>query len=524
MRRYDPSRPLHYEGAIRTEWTREQAVSDITCPMYPEIAAIVEHATSGSQQRPLIMAEYSHAMGNSNGTLAEYWDAIEATPGLQGGFIWEWWDHGLVQTLPDGTQRWAYGGDYGDAPNDGNFCIDGLVWPDRRPKPAMWEHKHIAAPVRAAADPDEVRRGRVRITNRLDFTDLGWLRAVYEVSVDGEVVHAADVDLPAIGPGQTTLLDLPGWRLPDAHGEIWLTLRFVSSAELPWAPESFEVCWAQIPIADNKSMDRTDEDQSQADVDDAGLLTDEIFAAPPTLSVWRAPTDNDRIGGMARRWQRWGLPNPERHLVGVERDRTTTLVRSRYETRSGAVIGHKQRMSRLGDGGLAVQEMALIPEPLSDVARVGTVFELKPGFEQVEWFGRGPHETYPDRKRGGGTGRWHATVDELYVPYIRPQENGGRADVRWLELRDRRGSGLRIELDVPRQVSISHFRAADLAAATHDVDLRPRPETIVHIDAAHRGLGTASCGPDTLPSYLVTPGEYRWSWSIRPIGEEEGKA
>ena len=148
LRRYDPSRPLHYEGAIRYDWTSDQGISDLTCPMYPPISAIVGHARSGLQRHPLIMCEFSHAMGNSNGTLAEYWDAIESTPGLQGGFIWEFWDHGLVQTLPDGRTRWAYGGDFGEQPHDGNFVCDGMVWPDRRPKPAMWEHKRLAAPVR----------------------------------------------------------------------------------------------------------------------------------------------------------------------------------------------------------------------------------------------------------------------------------------------------------------------------------------------------------------------------------------
>ncbi len=150
VRRTDPSRPLHYEGAIRLDWFADQAVTDITCPMYPPIDAIVAYASSGRARRPLIMCEYSHAMGNSNGTLAEYWEAIEATPGLQGGFIWEWRDHGLVQELPDGSSRDAYGGDFGDEPNDGNFCIDGITFPDRSPKPALWEHRQLALPVRVA--------------------------------------------------------------------------------------------------------------------------------------------------------------------------------------------------------------------------------------------------------------------------------------------------------------------------------------------------------------------------------------
>jgi beta-galactosidase len=153
---------------------------------------------------------------------------------------------------------------------------------------------------------------------------------------------------------------------------------------------------------------------------------------------------------------------------------------------------------------------------------VGTVLEFSAGLEQVEWFGTGPHETYPDRKRGGAVGRWRSTVTDQYVPYIWPQENGGHADVRWLELGDGRGRTVRLGFDAPCQVSATHFRATDLAAATHDVELTPRAETVVHVDAAHRGLGTASCGPDTLPTYLVGPGEYRWAWTLQPRLSRKG--
>ena len=196
LRRYDPSRPLHYEGAIRFDWTSDQRVSDLTCPMYPEIGAIVEHARSGLQRHPLILCEYSHAMGNSNGTLAEYWDAIESNPGLQGGFIWEWWDHGLVQAMPDGTTRWAYGGDFGETPHDGNFVADGLNWPDRRPKPAMWEARALNAPIAIERDGDGLR-----VTNRQSFTDLGWLRASWELTVDGDRIAGGRPRAPEDRPG-----------------------------------------------------------------------------------------------------------------------------------------------------------------------------------------------------------------------------------------------------------------------------------------------------------------------------------
>ena len=522
LRRYDPSRPLHYEGAIRFDWTSDQDVSDITCPMYPEIASIVAHATSGRQRHPLIMCEFSHAMGNSNGTLADYWDAIESTPGLQGGFIWEWWDHGLVQTLPDGRRRWAYGGDFGDAPNDGNFCIDGLVWPDRTPKPALWEHKQLASPVRASAGSDGLRGGRLEIENRQHFRDLSWLRARYEVSVDGEVVRDGDLALPATAPGARATVALPegaGRSPKDRAGEAWLTVRFLTAEAEAWAPAGFEVGWSQVrldkPTSARRSSGAAGKDRPEVDRD--GLLVHPLLSAPPLLSLWRAPTDNDRIGVAARQWQAAGTDSLERRLTSIEESGDATVVRSEYVTKAGIVVRHEQTLRCTAGGGIAVEEVAEIPAELTDLARVGTVFETVPGLEEIEWFGLGPHESYPDRKRGARVGRWRSSVSDMYVPYVRPQENGGRAEVRWVELGGAAAEGLRIELADPGQVCASHFRAADLAAASHDVDLSPRPETIVHLDAAHRGLGTASCGPDTLPQYLVGPGSYRWSWTLRGL-------
>jgi beta-galactosidase len=520
VRRYDPSRPLHYEGAIRFDWTSDQTVSDLTCPMYPMIESIVAHARSGRQRHPLIMCEYSHAMGNSNGTLGEYWDAIESTPGLQGGFIWEWWDHGLVQLLPDGRQRWAYGGDFGDQPNDGNFCIDGLVWPDRRPKPALWEHKQLAAPVRVSLSAaGEGPPGRLEIENRQDFRDLAWLRARYELIRAGEIVDAGELELPALGPGERRAVELPAAATATGDGEAWLTIRFLTREAQRWADAGFEVCWGQVSLT--AAGDRavvTNGAAGPVEVDDSGNLVHELLAAPPALALWRGPTDNDRIAGLGDRWAEWGVADLTRTIGAIERDDVSTLIRGEVRTGSGIAIRHEQRLSGLPDGGVRVEESAWIPDELVDLARVGTVLEVVPGLERLEWFGRGPHETYPDRRRGGAVGRWRSTVSEQYMPYVRPQENGGHADVRWLELRDESGRGLRIALDRPSQVSATHLRAADLAAASHDVDVTPRPETVIHLDAAHRGLGTASCGPDTLSEYLVGPGVYSWSWSMHPLG------
>jgi beta-galactosidase len=521
VRAYDPSRPLHYEGAIRFDWGVETDVTDLTCPMYPVIDSLIAHARNGTQQRPLIMCEYSHAMGNSNGSLSDYWDAIESTPGLQGGFIWEWWDHGLVQTLPDGTTRHAYGGDFGDLPNDGNFCIDGLVQPDRTPKPALWEHRAIAAPVRVHGDPADAAAGRIAIENRQAFRDLSWLQARWRLEIDGEVIREGELPLPPIGSGERVTAGIPDFAVPDDERfdglERWLTVSFTTREASAWAPAGFEVASGQVRVPhEARSASRTDE-QRAVDLDADGLLVEPLLASAPRLALWRAPTDNDRIAGLGDRWAAWGVDRLTRTLDGIERDGMSTVVRSRYRTRAGIDIPHTQRLTALETGGVCIDETVTIPPELDDLARVGTVFELRPGFEDLTFFGDGPHETYPDRRRGARVGRWRSTVSEQAFGYIRPQETGLHTEVRWLELMAADGSGLRIEPESPLAVSATHVRAEDLVSATHDVELRPRATTVVHVDAAHRGVGTGSCGPDTLEPYLVRPGTYRWAFELHPL-------
>ena len=524
VRRSDPSRPLHYEGAIRFDWTSDQTASDITCPSYPSIASIAEHGRSGRQLHPLIMCEYSHAMGNSNGTLADYWDAIESTPGLQGGFIWEFWDHGLVQDLADGTTRWAYGGDFGDEPNDGNFVLDGLVWPDRRPKPALFEYHQIAAPVRVTSDSTEdLTAGRIELENRQSWRDLSWLRAHWALEGDGEALVPGELPLPAINAGDRVPVEIPGWQIPPDDGrDLFLTVVFSTAEETDWAPAGHELGWGQLLVRHGAGSDRfvrLDDGSAPpaadapAPVDDEGRIVHPWLASSPELSLWRAPTDNDRIGGMAAIWAEAGLDRLSRRPGSIERGDGSATIVAEHPLTSGGIVRHEREVTATPNG-FVVRERVTVPEPLRDIARVGVTLETVPGFEDATWYGRGPHESYPDRKRSARIGRWESTVNDLAVPYVKPQENGGRADVRWLELADTTGRKLRLAFDRPLQVSATHHRAADLAAATHDVELSPSAATIVHLDVAHRGLGTASCGPDTTAAYLVGPGEYEWTWSL----------
>jgi len=516
VRAYDPSRPLHYEGAIRFDRYAGHTVTDVVCPMYASIEEIVSYARSARADRPLILCEYSHAMGNSNGTLAEYWQAIESTPGLQGGFIWELFDHGLTQRLPDGTVRWAYGGDFGDEPNDGNFCCDGLALPDRTPKPAMYEHRALAAPVAVSLDACDLTGGvvGVRVRNRQDFRDLSWLSAEWVVEVDGVQPRRGRAALPPLPPDASAILAVPEELVADlpAEGEVWLTLRVTASDEEVATP-------SQCLRADDRGLvSRLGADpdpRGEVHLDDEGLLVHPLLTEPPRLALWRAPTDNDRAGGMAARWDGHGLASPERRLVGVERDGARAVVRAEYLTGGGAVR-HEQVLTplRTPQGTLLlVEETAVVPAQLTDLPRVGTTFETVAGLDALEWFGRGPYETYPDRCAAGWVGRFAMNVDDAFTPYIRPQESGGRHGARRLRLSGS-AADLAVHLDTARQVSVTTYQHADLDAASRHGELVRRPGAVVHLDAAHRGLGTASCGPDTLPQYLVGPGTYRWAWTL----------
>ena len=446
------------------------------------------------------------------------------TPGLQGGFIWEWADHALTQHLPDGRTRWAFGGDFGDEPNDGNYVLDGLVWPDRRPKPVMWEHKALASVGLVTPEPDAIAAGRLQLVNRQHFLDLSWLRASYETAIDGVTKKTAEFELPATAAGGKAAIRLPEWAMPDATatGEPWLTLHFRTANALPWAPAGFEIATIQVPLPPGRLHAAAVPGEAQrgsrnVELDAEGRLIHPLLHASPALSLWRAPTDNDRNGGLAAQWQAWGVDRLERQLVDIEHHGESVVVTSHHVTAAGIVVRHRVIYTGDGPDVVRVEEDVEVPTELADLGRIGTVLETVPGLESLVWFGSGPHETYPDRKRSGLVGRWSSSVTEQHVPYIRPQENGGHADVRWLQVRRASGSGLRLEMDAPRQASATHFRAHDLAVATHVDELRAVAETVVHLDAAHRGLGTASCGPDTLPEYRIAAGRHRWAWTLRTL-------
>lgn len=527
LRRHDPTRPLQYEGAAKLGWADPDVASDIACPMYASLEDCLAHALSGQQTKPLIQCEYSHAMGNSNGTLADHWAAIEATPGLQGGFIWEFWDHGILQRVSDGRPagrggaglydngvaapgyRWAYGGDFGESIHDGAFIADGVVFPDRTPKPAMYEHREISAPLRIEC----FRHEGIVLGNHQHFRGLDWLTGEWRLDLADGTTLTAPAVLPNLCPGETAAVPLP-FEVPRDGGEAWLTLRVTVAEDQPWAPRGTTVCVPQVRLR-GPAVAEVAPVEGRIEVDGEGLLVHPLLTAAPTLSLWRAPTDNDELGGMARRWRSWGLDTLVRKAVSVSEDSGRVTVEAEYAGTTG-VVRHRQVLTPV-EGGVRVEEEAELPEAFDDVARVGTVFETVAGLDLLDWFGQGPWESYPDRSAGAPVGHHSVPVDELFTPYLRPQESGGRHGVRRFTLSAPDATGLAVALDEPRQISVTRYRAEDLASAGHHDELVPRPGCVVHIDAAHRGLGTASCGPDTSPSYLVAPGVHRWSWTLRAL-------
>ena len=499
IRRHDPSRPLHYEGAVfHHGWVDGGlAATDLVCPMYAPIDAIRAYGESGQGTRPLILCEYSHAMGNSNGSLADYWSVITSTPGLQGGFIWEWKDHGLRQRLPDGTVRLAYGGQFGESPHDGNFVADGLVSADLEPHPAMAEVAWVYRPVTVQRGR---RAGTLRVANRQSFTGLDVYRARWALLVNGEVLRRGTLTLPPVGPHTAVEVPMP-CAVPEGAGEVHLTVEFSLRRDTWFASAGHVVAVDQVEVraARPRRAGRFTPNHLAAAVD-------EVLVAPIALELFRATTDNDgfkllpelslrhKIGGDA--WQRWTEAGLHRHPADD-------------------LAEHTWSRAAAADGSVEYHHQVDVPEALADVARVGVSFALPARFSVMRWFGRGPHENYPDRRSGAALGIYEGPLDES--PYLVPQEFGLRTDCRWFELLDP-GSGQRVRVDVLQPAvlhcSATHYRSADLFAATTHTDLVARPEVVVHLDVAHRGLGTASCGPDVLPQYRLAAGRYRFAYRL----------
>ena len=556
VRGYDPARLVHYEGAINPDWKTGQRSTDIVCPMYPPIDRIVDFAQNADDPRPLIMCEYAHAMGNSVGNLKEYWEAIESQHGLQGGFIWDWVDQGLVKVDEEGREYWAYGGDFDDTINDMNFCINGLIFPDRTVHPAMLEVRKLFQPVKVEAL--DLQMGLFAVHNGYDFSTLEHLRGAWELVRDGDVLQSGQLPVLKTAPGTVEKVQLPYIEpQSDLAGEIWLMLRFTLAEVSTWAQAGHLVAWEQfmlpvsakvyaltlpgasaLHIEEGAETARIDGRDVSLEFDRAsGLLRrydwkgTSLLREGPSLNVWRAATDNDGFKWspddpvkLLYHWLEAGLNRIQHRLDSFELKQPAperVEIKSCFTSQAeGVEAGFTQEIAYhvYGNTALGIELNVKCFGDLPPLPRLGLTLSLPAGFETFTWLGRGPGESYNDRKAGVAVGLYRSTVGEQFVPYVMPQEHGNKTDVRWAALSNTDGTGLLVLSDSLLQVSASHFRDEDLYGALHTNELTPLRETILNLDAAQCGLGGASCGPGTLDRYLVWPGEFRLRLLFRPFG------
>ena len=533
----DPSRPLLYNPAENLPWV------DIISPMYPSVERLAAMAQDPAENRPIIMCEYAHAMGNGPGSLQEYWDVIERFSRLQGGFVWDWADQGLRQVTKEGEEWFAYGGDLGDEPNDGNFCMNGLVGPDRTPHPGLLELKKVYEPVKV--EPVDLVSGVLRVTNRYSSADLSRLEAAWTLEADGQVLQAGglpDLDLPAGGSVETSI---PYTRPELAPGaEYWLGLSFTQAGDVPWCPAGHEVAWAQFllpyQVPPQSLLPGTMPDLSVKEIGEAvivrgqdwsltfdrvtGYITDwkhrgrVVVGHGPQINLWRAPTDND-APHLAARWQAAGLGRLREQLGMISVARLAPqVVRVRVDTVVPRVgVRSRYDYQVFGSGDVMLEHTVELVEELPPLPRVGVKLLLPGDCQEFSWYGRGPHETYADRKQGARVGVYRSTVRDELLPYETPQEYGNRTDVRWAALIGADGAGLLAVGQPVLNVSAHHYTAQDLAQAGHPHELTLREDIVLNLDLAQSGLGSESCGPGVLPQYLLEDRRYSYRLRLRPL-------
>ncbi len=542
IRALDTTRPIHYE--------RDNAKAGIDSVMYPRVEWLDQVGGSDSP-KPFLMCEYAHAMGNAVGNLAEYWEVIERHERLIGGCIWDWVDQGLRRTTDDGREYFAYGGDFGDVPNDGSFCINGMVFADRTVPPKMWEMKRVYQYV--GIEPVDLPAGRIRVINKHFFTNLREFEGRWELTADGVSIQSGVLPALDLEPQADAVVTLPIEQPELKPGSAYfLRVSFHLRADTRWADQGYEVAWRQLampydmPAAPLLALDEMPKLKCDEQGDRIAITGDDFelrfskqaatIAAlryadqtvvsdeggtirGPVLNAFRAPVNNDRYCDAS--WRDAGLDALERVVRRVELDasnprafRIETLVESRG--RGGCRFDLHTTWTVLGNGCVDVSSRIEPHHAPEILPKIGLRLELPPALDNFTWFGRGPHENYVDRKTSADVGVYRSTVAEQFVPYPDTQETGNKEDVRWAALTSADGAGLLVVAGSTMSVTALHHTAQDLTAARHPVDLPPRDEVYLCLDVAQNGLGGASCGPAPLSSYILRPRAVSFSFSLRP--------
>ncbi|MCW5945464.1 MAG: DUF4981 domain-containing protein [Fimbriimonadales bacterium] len=557
VRSVDPSRPVHYE--------RYNEVADVESVMYPTVDYIIEQGKLKTE-KPFFVCEYAHAMGNSLGNLKEYVDAFESSERNLGGCIWDFVDQSLrvpTNEPPDWQGRdwfYAYGGDFDDHPNDGPFCNNGLILPDRQLTAKIAEvkraYQNIAIELIDRERIDERLRVRIRVTNKFAFLNLSQFQPKWQISADGIGVLDGTFDVVELEPGRNAELNLEcDISEVDQNEELFLRVSFHLISPTRWADSGHEVAAAQFQVSssqtkvvsaipgntscmqDDKKIVVVCEGGEFVIEKASGLLTSmrcaglemlsrETELPGPLFHVFRAFTDNDiwfqkqfldsGLTGMKQRLRRLSVEEQDKSIcmkvvhecIGFKG--TGFILTSIYTFSADCTVAIDCDVDPVGE--------------LPPLPRLGLLIRLASEFDNVTWYGRGPFESYPDRKLAADIGLYSGKVQDQYEEYVRPQENGNKEDVRWATLTNSAGIGLRIASDGPFRMSVSHFLPQDLDQSRHKggeprrrIQLRPRNEVIACLDVWQMGLGGASCGPKPLPQYICEAKPVKFRFVISPV-------
>ncbi|ROQ81614.1 beta-galactosidase [Streptomyces sp. CEV 2-1] len=543
----DASRPVHYEGM--------NEVADLHSEMYTKPAQVEAYGRSG-KQTPFMLCEYAHAMGNSSGNLKEYWDIFDRYPNLHGAFVWDWVDQAIRLPVPGDAKHTylSYGGDWHEGyPTDANFCCNGLVAADRTPHPGLLELKKVYQPVAVRAA--DLAAGTVTVRNKHLFSGLDAYELRWDVTCDGRSVQHGRLAAPKVAPGGEGTVRVPYRKpqKPEPGAEYWLNVSFVLKAKASWADAGHTVAAEQLALdwhtpapADPApdTLPALDLDETDARVRISGRDMDVVLdkstgtlasyrvkgrlllAGGPVPNFWRGPTDNDIGRGAQNSLRTWRDAGADRKVTSVRTGRpspgvVTVEVACTLPTAPTASTWTTVFTVR-GDGEIRVRHTLEAAAGLPDLPMVGALLTVPEGFEQIDWYGRGPQENYWDRHTGAFVGRYRSTVDQQVAPYVRPEQTGNMTDVRHLSVTDRSGTGLLVRADPDEdgpllETSVLHHSPFDLDGPKHPYELKRRDETILGVNHRQMGVGgNDSWGAPPLAEYLLHAGRtYTYAYRLR---------
>jgi beta-galactosidase len=558
LKSVDSSRPVQYEQAHGGRNT------DLFTPMY----ALIEHMeyyAKNNGQKPLIQCEYAHAMGNSVGNLQDYWDVIESYDVMQGGFIWDWVDQGLIKTNKKGEEFWAYGGDFGPdtVPSDGNFCINGVVDPDRVPQPELEEVKKVYQYI--GFKPVDLKNGQIEIRNKYAFLSTDLFRFEWEIKGNGELIKSGEIENVALSPYDEKVYsinaDFPVHKGTEYFLNLYARLKEgmgILPAGTTLAKEQFKLphfkAETSHKIVDGRVNMKWEKPDTAVifsgndfsihfDVTQ-GLMTrytfnqKELLKSGPVPAFWRAPVDNDYGNGLPVRSGIWrdvaNYKTVESYEINQRSNPKSISFVYQYQDSIGDNIGQSEVLYEIyGNGEISVtHHFVKEDEGLPEIPRMGMTLIMPREFDQMKWFGRGPHESYQDRKTSAFVDVYSGSVADQYWPYVRPQENGNKTDVRWLSITNASGQGILFEGDQLLEVSAHHNLLEDFESPfnedgrllyhpdvqCHTTDVVPGDLTAVDIDLMQMGVGgDNSWGAWTHKQYRLTEAEFTCKFVMKPL-------